>query len=509
MTNNTSNNKTIAKNATFLYLRLFISIAINFISSRLVLQALGVSDYGIYNVVGGVIVLINFISSALSMSTSRFLSYSLGKQDKDLVHKTFCTAFILHLTIACAFLIIAESIGLWFINTQLVIPSDRMGAANWVFQATIVSTFAGITQVPYNSMISSNEKFDVFAYIEILNTLLKLIVALTILHVTIDRLRLFSILTMVQALTIMTTYRVYCLKKFDESHFKWLLDKSLLKSMLSYSGWSLYYSGSLTTMQQCQNILINRFFGTIINAAAGVATVLQGVLYAFIGNITTAFNPQIIKEYARGNYQRVNTLINWGTIATSIFTVIISLPSIICLDTLMSLWLAEVPKGAVEICTILLVSNIFNSFNPLVAYGVIASGKVKYMNFICGTIYLIQIAVAYIVLKLTGNYLYMYICNLLNPILTGFTYSTLLKKYMQTFDVSIFYRKIYFRIILMSSITFLILWEIKDSISNQIISLIVITLISSIIVLFTTYVFIIDSNARKLLLNYVKNKIKR
>ena len=504
-----SSNSLIAKNATMLYLRMFISMAISFYTSRIVLQALGVSDYGIYNLVGGIVVLVNMLSSALNGATSRFLTYALGLHDDDTLRRTFSTALIIHCGLALLFFFVAETVGLWFVNTQLVIPIDRMVAANWVYQSAIISTMLGITQVPYNSLITSHERFGIFAVIDILNSCLKLGIAFVVLYSLKDHLVLYSILYAIVAITIMLYYRYYCIKHFPESRFQRVLDKSLLPEMLKFSGWNLFGNVSLTASQQGLNIILNWFFGTIINAAAGVALQVQAILYAFIGNISAAFRPQVIKEYAVENYERVNYLIDFGAKLSSFFTLLISIPIILKMDFLIPLWLENVPEGTIIICQLLLVMNFFNSFNPLPYAAITATGKVKIVNMICGTINLLQIPLIYILLRLTHSYIYAYILNIGLPICTGIAYLVILKLYMKEFQLQCFIIKNILLMTLIGLITLGICYYLNRILTNQWIAIFVILLTSTILTSLMVYFGVIDAKMRKNINKVIKKRIIR
>lgn len=499
-----SKNKKIAKNATMLYIRMFFSMAISFYTSRIVLKALGVSDFGIYNVVGGIIVLVNMLSTALNSSTSRFLTYSLGENDPAEQQRTFSTAFFIHCGLAALFLVIAETIGLWFVNTQLVIPEGRLTAANWVYQSAIISTIISITQVPYNSLITSHEHFGVFAAIDIINSCLKLGIAFIVLYSIGDHLITYSILYATVAIMVMLYYRFYCIRHFTESRLQKNIDKELAKRMLTFSGWNLFGNASLTLSQQGLNIILNWFFGTVINAASGIALQVQGILYAFIGNITTAFNPQIIKEYAAKNFKRVTSLINEGTKFASICTLIISVPIIIKMDFLMSIWLDKVPSGAIVICQILIIKNFLNSFNPLTNTAIMASEKVKSVNLLCGLEYLLSLFIIYVIVYFTHSYIYAFIFNLITSIIACGIYLIILKKQMPSFSVV----EYVFKIIVPATVTglaaLLAVRYIDTTISNNITSLLVDVVVSTLIIGIMSFFLVFNKSER----NFIISKFK-
>ncbi len=509
MSEGLSGNRLIAKNATMLYIRMFFTMAISFYTSRIVLQALGVSDYGIYNVVGGTIVLIDVLVAALGGATSRFLTFALGKNDIDILKKTFSTAAWVHIGLAIAFVAIAETVGLWFINTQLVIPGGRMVAANWVYQATVVNFAMGITQTPYSASITSHEKMSVFAYIAVLNALCKLGIAAVVLLYSGDHLILYSILLMTLAILFRIYYRYYCVKHFEECHITSIFDKPLFKEMVAFSSWNMLGSIMRTFKNQGVNILINRFFGTLLNAAAGVALQVQGLLYAFTGNITTAFNPQIIKSYAATNYNRVNELIGLGTKFTALVTTLTTIPFIFNMDFLMGIWLKEVPQGAVVICQTLLFANFFNSFNTFVNTTIIASGKIKYLNISLSAFYVAVIIGTWGVLRWTHSYIWAYILGLVSCPLSTIVYLVLLKRIMPTFSARAFLKKTYLPLFFTAVTSLILAWGISKAISSPLVSFLTIAVVCTSFVIFVAYHFIFDQNVRDQVKAFVKSKIRK
>ena len=482
-------------------------MAISFFTSRVVLQALGVSDYGVYTLVGGIVVLINMLNSALNSSTTRFLTFNLGKGDLLLLKRTFSTAFIIHLTFAFIFLIIAETIGLWFINTHLNIDADRMVAANWVYQSAIISTFLGITQVPYNALITSHERFGIFAYIDILNSILKLVIAIIVLHSTFDKLIFYSILYAIVAIVIMMIYRIYCIKNFDESKLLFVKDKTLIRSMLSFSGWNLFGSLSLTISQQFFGVIFNWFFGTLINAALGVSNQVQSIMYSFIGNISAAFKPQIIKEYANKNFGRVEYLVNMGAKYSGILISTTSIPVICKMDYLMSLWLTEIPQGAVHICQIALIHNVLNCFNPFIYAIVNASGKVDKVNIISSCFYLLVLPIVYIVLKLTHSYIISYTISLYVPISTMLLYICIAKKVMPQFHISSLMKHSIGPIFIMLFIGILLAFQIDQLFNNHLISFLVICVFSIVFVSSLSLLIVLNKSERNIIIRTINNKI--
>lgn len=504
-----TNNRLIAKNATMLYIRMFFTMAISFYTSRIVLQALGVSDYGIYNVVGGTIVIIDVLVAELGGATSRFLTFSLGKKDVENLKRTFSTTAWLHIGLAVIFVIVAETFGLWFVNTQLVIPEGRMIAANWVYQAAVVNFAMGLTQTPYNASITSHEHMSVFAYISIVNAICKLGIAVFVLYYSGDHLILYSVLLMSLAILFRLYYRYYCVKHFEECHITRCFDVVLFKKMLVFSGWNMMGSVMLTLKNQGVNILINRFFGTLLNAASGVALQVQGLLYAFTSNITTAFNPQIIKSYAAADYGRVNELIGIGTKFTSFVTTLTTIPFIFSADFLMSLWLKEVPEGAVAIVQVLLLSNFCNSFNFFIYKAIMATGKIKTKNIVMSCFYVFLIIGTFFILKFTHSYIWAYVFGLVSSPMATIICAFLLKKVMPMFSAKKFFQKTYLPMFCVFLSSFILAAVFSRIIESRLLSFVTIFAVCESFTFLLVYFFVLDKTLRHSLLLFIRSKISR
>ena len=500
-------NRLIAKNATLLYLRMFFTMAISVYTSRVVLQVLGVSDYGIYTVVGGITVLINVVVGALGSSTSRFLTYALGKDNFGFLQDTFSTAAMVHIGLALIFVIVAETIGLWFVNTQLVIPEGRMVAANWVYQASIATIAIGIIQVPYNASITSHEHMSTFAYISVVQSVAKLGIVVLLFVLPGDHLIVYSLMLAVLPLLFQAYYRYYCVHHFKECHITKQFNWRLFREMLSFSSWSMLESVSLTIKSQGINVLINRFFGTLLNAAVGVSSLIQGILYAFTNNISTAFRPQIVKSFAAADYKRVNELIGLGTRFTTVLTTLTTVPFICNMDYIMSLWLEEVPNGAVVICQICLFANFFNSFNPFIGGAVIASGKIKHVNILLALQNILVLMGTWGVLKYTKSYAAGYAFGLAFGPLSIVIYSFKLRKIMPGFFVKSFFVKIYIPVFTLFVSSLVIAFIIHNMIASPLLSFLTIVVICTIFVMTCAYFYIFDNHIRDQVKMYVQSKM--
>lgn len=347
MTDISENNKRIAKNTIFLYFRTMITMLVGLYTGRIMLQALGVENYGINSVVGGIVSMSSLITGSMSVSISRYLTYGIGAGDKERMKRIFSTS--VNVQIIMAFLVVAvlELVGVWFLNTQANIPLERMGAANWVLQCSIISLVIGLLSSPYNALIIAHEKMDIYAYMSIVDVILKLSICFIIMAYGGDRLKLLSLLTVVVAIGMQLFYTCYCRKKFDESEYKFrVLDKSLLKELTVFSGWNLFGNTAWVFNTQGISMLVNIYYGVTFNAARGLAMTVNNAVQGFIGNFTTAFSPQITKSYASGDIDYAINLANRGTKFTWLMMYVFIVPICLEADMLLKLWLGEVPEMA-------------------------------------------------------------------------------------------------------------------------------------------------------------------
>lgn len=390
-----SGNKRIAKNAIMLYIRMLLSMFVGLYTSRVVLQVLGVEDYGVYGLVGSVVSMMGFINASMSGATSRFITYELGRGDKKRLNETFSSALIVHFIIALFIILLGETIGLWFLCNKLVIPEGRMTAAHWVFHLSLLSSAIGITQPPYSACMMAHERMDIYAYFELLNVTLKLLIVFVIRYFEFDKLIFYAILVVSVSIFMRALYRLYCVKHYEESHFRWVWNKPQIKSMLSFSGWDLYGNLSFSLVQHGRNFIINIFFGVLLNAACGIATTVQGTIQRFSNNIKGAFRPQIIKSYASHNFQRMQFLIIEGSKYSYLMLMLISVPIAIEIHFVINLWLGQIPVFVPSFCRILLMQNAFITLNAYLIIAIHATGKVKRF-FYAGTLSLLQLPVLYI-----------------------------------------------------------------------------------------------------------------
>lgn len=400
MQKNQSNNSRLAKNTLLLYVRMFVMMGISLFTSRLILQTLGVRDFGIYNVVSGAIMTIGFITSSFASASSRFITIAIGKNNMDAMKATFGGIMSIQCILAIFIILLAETLGLWFVNYKLVIPSERIYAAMFVYQISIITCIINIISIPYNAEIVAHEKMDAFAYISIFDAIMKLLIVYMLYVLSFDKLTSYSFLLLIVQCIDFLFYFSYSFKKFPETRGKIKIDKDLSKEVMKYTSWTL--TGALTNMtcNQGINILLNLFFGPAVNAARGVAFQVQMVIQNFANNFQTALNPQIVKSFAAKDNTRMEELLSIGTKFSFYMLLVISLPVILKIDFLLQVWLFEVPDYTSNFIIFLLLVNLVHCAlaNPLI-FAINATGDIKIFQIVEGVCLLSILPVAYLFYK--------------------------------------------------------------------------------------------------------------
>ena len=396
----TVSNRRVAKNTVVLYFRMALTMAVSLYASRVVLQVLGASDYGLYNVVGGVVTMLSFLNGSLSAGTSRFISFALGKDDNDKLSSIFNVALTCHIGIALAIFVLAETVGLWFVNTQMVFPPERTFAVNVVYQLTIITAMLSFTQTPYTADIIAHEQMTVYAYGSIGEASLKLGMVLLLKAInTPDALITYAIMVFVVQTLVMLFYRFYCLRHYSESKWRLIKDKSLYKEIISFSGWDIMGHLTIVTQGQGINILLNIYFGPVVNAARAIAYQVQGAFEQFTSNFMMAVNPQIIKSYSRGEKKDMIQLINNSALFSYFLLLLFMFPVFFKLDTVLSLWLGDFPDNTHLFTICVLVMIMIRAMAHPVVRGVHATGDIKNLNLFAGILGLLPLPVAWICFK--------------------------------------------------------------------------------------------------------------
>ena len=400
MQNSSQNNKRIAKNTMLLYGRMFLMMLIGLYTSRVVLNALGVEDYGIYNVVGGLVTMFSMLSGSLSAAISRFITYELGKENQDKLSRIFSASVTIQLLLSLIIVILAELIGVWFLNEKMSIPSDRMVAANAVLQISIITFVINLISVPYNAVIIAHERMSAFAYISILEAIGKLVIASLIVASPLDKLIFYAILMCALSVLIRMIYGFYCKRHFNECsyHFRW--DKGLLGQMFKFAGWNFFGAGSALLMTQGVNMLMNMVFGVTINAARGVANQVDSTVQQFVNNFTTAINPQITKSYASEDLPYMHKLVCIGSKYSFFLTWFFALPLLLEADIVLKIWLKTVPAYAPVFLRLTLCISLISVVSNTLVTSMLATGNIKRYQLIVGGLGMCVFPLAYVAYKI-------------------------------------------------------------------------------------------------------------
>ena len=392
--------KRIAKNTAMLYFRMLFTMAVSLYTSRIVLNSLGIEDFGIYNVVGGIVVMFGFLNSAMAAATQRFLTFEMGNGDHSQLKQIFSMSITIHALIAIAILILSESIGLWFLNTQLNIPAARMNAANWVYQFSIFAFIITVLNVPYNATIIAHERMSVYAYVSIIEVLLKLFIVFILVWFGLDKLKLYAVLVFSVSLIILIIYNIYCKQKFEECKYHFIWDRQLFQHMSSFANWNLLGVFAGIAYNQGVNLLLNVFFGPTVNAARGIAYQVQGAVNGFVTNFQVAVNPPITKSYAIGDKQYMYSLVFSSSKYSFYLLLFLSLPVLIETKYILELWLKTVPDYTIIFTRLVLLDILICSLSGSLQTMVQATGKVKKYQLVVSGILLMNLPVSYILLRL-------------------------------------------------------------------------------------------------------------
>lgn len=402
MTKNITSNRRIAKNTLYMYIRMFVTMSISLFTSRVILNCLGVEDYGIYNVVAGVVVMFTFISNALSTGTQRHLSYELGRVDSN-ISKVFSACSYVHVVLGIIVLLLCETIGLWLLNYKLVIPCEKLYAANIVLQFSIFSTLISIVRVPYEATIIAYEKMSFYAYFSIAESVCKLVATYAILYVTSDRLSTYAAFQAIASLVLFAIICIYCHVKFPSIAFIKVKDFAYIKQLFSFSGWTMFGSASVILETQGLNIIMNLFFGVLLNAAVGIANMVKNVMQQFVSGFQIAFNPQLVKIEATKDRNSQTTLLIRTTKFSYLLLSLLAFPLLLHIDFILNLWLGKIPEYTTEIATLVILTTLVECLSAPLYTTIYAVGDIKYYQIVVSIIKTIGVVIAYLICKMTGS----------------------------------------------------------------------------------------------------------
>lgn len=443
--------KRIAKNTMYMYIRMLFIMGVTLYTSRVVLEKLGVDDFSLYNVVGGIVGMLSFMNATLSTGTSRFITFSLGKNDFKQLNATFSTTFYTHLALGVIFVIAIETCGVWYLYNKLVVDPTRFDAAFYVFHISVISALIGIIQVPFTSLIMAHEDMNVYAYVGIFDALGRLLVVFLLCFAPIDKLIFYALLLTALQLIVALCYYTYCRTNYKESIIHRIYDKGVLKSLLSFSSWNVLANMSETLKMQGYLVLLNLFFQPFVVAAQTIGNQIASAMMTFVGNFRSAINPQIIKLYASEQYDESKRLTLSTTVLSFDLVLLLGLPSIFVMETIMDLWLVDVPQYAVVFTQYIIIQRIIGVFESAFYTPQVAAAKIKTNSIISTVLGLFNFLVLYIIYKAGGDVMWMQYLGIvfialwsfiIKPVLLsrdvcGYNYSDFIPCFIVCFKVSV------------------------------------------------------------------------
>ena len=510
MSEQLTSNKTIAKNTIFLYFRMMFTMAISLYTSRVILQKLGVQDYGIYQAVGGIVGFLSFINGALSTGSSRFLTFALGEGDKKKLRRTFSTTLIVHIVLAVFIAIVAELGGLWFIEHKMVIPSDRIDAAIFTFHLSIVTALLTLTQVPYNACIIAHERMSIFAYISIVEVSLKLIIVYLLTIWSFDRLMLYASLLFVVQAGLMVFYRYYCSRNFVESRFKLIFDRSIFKEIASFSRWSLFSNASIALNSQGILLLLNMFFSPAVVAARAISIQVNMAANQFVSNFRTAVNPQIVKKYASKDYEGSKHLLLSSTKYSYYLMLILALPIYFSADQLLHIWLGVVPEYTTIFLQIIIIQSLFQVFDTSFYTALYAKGQLRENAILSPLFGFISFPIVYFLFKAGFSPVTLSLANLVSYAILGVIVKPILVINIVNYNRSDIFNVFFICAkvsIIAIIIPLIVYFKIENITTNMWIQFILLVIISVSSVIMSIWTFGLDSETKIKVLSLIKKKI--
>ena len=483
---------------------MLLTMGVSLYTSRVILSALGIEDYGIYNVVGGVVAMFGILSGSLSSAISRFITFELGKGDFEKLKRIFCTSINIQVILIAIITILMETIGIWFLNNKMVIPEERLAAANWVFQFSVVTFALNLLSVPYNAVIVAHEKMSAFAYISIIDVTLKLIVAFIIAYNPFDKLVYYGLLIMIVGAINRSIYAIYCKRHFDEATYRMIFDKGLMKEMFGFAGWNFFGTGSALLRDQGGSVLINIFYGPTVNAARGIAMQVNSAVAHFVASFTTAVNPQITKSYAAGERDYMMKLVFQSTKFSFFIILLIALPILVSTPYILELWLKQVPDYSVSFVRLAVIFAMSDTLaRPLVTL-MLATGDIKkYQIIVGGSRMLVDFPVSLLCLYLGAPPECVFIIAIATSFMCEMLRLGMLKK-MVGLPVKSFMLNVYLKSILVAVMAAVIPLIIKARFDNDFSSFVILSTVSVACAVATAYFIGCNRNDKAFILNQIK-----
>ena len=502
-----SNNRTIAKNTIFLYFRMIITMLISLYTSRVILQVLGIDDFGLYGAVAGVVGMLIFLNAALSTGTSRFLTFELGTGDFEKLKKTFSTLLNVHIILAIIIVILSETVGLWFVYHKLSIPADRMDAALWTYHISIFATFVLVMQVPFSASVISHEKMNIFAYASIVDVVLKLCIVYLLSVGKMDKLILYAALMCVVSIGMGIFYMLYCFSHFKETRYQFTFDKNIFKSVAGFSAWSLISGLAIALNTQGTVILTNIFFGPAVVTARAISVQVSSAANQFVSSFRTAVNPQIVKQYAAEDYDESKKLLLYSTKFSFFLMLLLGLPIILLAEPILQLWLGQFPEYTVIFVQLIIIQSLFSVFDTSFYTALFTKGRLRENALISPLLGFIQFPIIYllfkkgyspVVLSYAGIIVYAMLGLIIKPVLickiVNYTFRDITSVFIPCLKVCL----------LAVPIPVLVSYYLANSLINYF----AVCVVSAICVLTAVYYFGINRQMRHKIMSIVKDKIR-
>jgi O-antigen/teichoic acid export membrane protein len=504
-----NNSKRIVKNTMMLYFRMILIMLISLYTSRVILNTLGVEDFGIYNIVGGIVTMFVFLNGAMASSTQRFLSYEIGNNDFKQLKKTFNATLIIHIIIAIVIFLLIETIGIWLLNNYLNIPKERMEAAQWVYHFSALSFLISIIRVPFNAMIISHEKMNIYAYVSIFEVLIKLLIVFMLTWISFDKLKLYGILLLCVNALVAILYITYSKINFSETKFEFVKDKALYKTLISYSGWNLFGNFALVAKGQGITIILNVFFGPVVNAAQAIANQINAAVQSFFSNFQMAVNPQIIKSYSANEKEYMLNLILRSAKFSLYLLFIISLPIILEVDIILELWLKTVPNYTSSFTVLVLIILMIDSISGPLMTGIQATGRIKVFQIIVGILQIMILPISYLLFRYNYPPQATYFVSIIISLVALVIRLTIFKKLVDEFSIKKFIEDVVLRSIIIISFSIIVSIALKYYLDVNVLNSFI-TIILSVLFSITSVYFIGLKNDERMILKLgIKNFLKK
>lgn len=506
MESNVQCNKRIARNTLIMYIRMFVMMIIGLYTSRVILNTLGIEDYGIYNVVGGVVAMFSIISSSLSSSVSRFLTFEIGRGDFERLKQVFSTSVVVQIVLAIGVMIIIEILGVWFLNYKMNIPAARMEAANFVMQCSILSFGLSIINTPFNASIIAHERFGIFAYLTLSDSILKLLIVFLLSVISYDPLKTYAILLLAVTVFVQLIYLIYCRRHFNECRFELKCNKALIKEMGGFAGWSFFGNTSWILNTQGIDILINLFFGVTLNAARGIANQVNNIVQGFVSNFMTALNPQITKSYAKGDFEYLQRLVFQGAKYSYFLMLFFALP--LCLETkqILVLWLKIIPEYAVPFVRLTLISTMIFVLGNTLSTAQSSTGKMKVMAIGTSMVTFLEFPLVYVSFKLGMSAISCYLIHIFIYSVLLFVKINIVKRYIYISYMN-FVQEVLFKVLLVTLLALIFPLFIILTMDDSFWRLLIIAFVGCLTTLISVFGVGMNSSERTYMLSFFLRKI--